>query len=91
MMRTSLKKPACSNRDCVATSEAKQTSLNEHQTLWSIYYRNHCYNPHLSTQSEPQQDEVQKREKLSNCDKLWQKNTHLEKTVSLPIQQGPEA
>ena len=34
MMRTSLKQPANSNRDCVATSEAYQTPLNERQTLW---------------------------------------------------------
>ena len=33
MMRTSLKQPASSNRDCVATSESYQTPLNERQTL----------------------------------------------------------
>ena len=34
MMRTSLKKPASSNRDRAATSEAYQTPQNEPQTLW---------------------------------------------------------
>ena len=30
MMRTSLQQPANSNKDCVATSEAYETPLNEH-------------------------------------------------------------
>ena len=88
------KKSPSSNRDCVATSEAHQTPLYERLALWWIYYRNHRYDPHLSTQIKQQQDDVQKRENwitVISCGKTEAKNTHLVKTVSLPIKQGPEA
>ena len=90
-------KPASSNRDCVATSESYQAPLKKNVKLYGRFATAtiaiiHAYQLRSSHNKMKRKNEKNWVTVITVVvPKPWQKNTRLEKTVSLLTKQGPEA